>query len=227
MIVQAAAATTATPLLEALMLLLPAMYQQVKTAPATGLTEAQRIAYEPLVAAAAVVDKVNADKEGEPSMVDALRKFFAGAFIGRSGGAFMLAEICKPLFDAYLPSHSQLLAQTLTRLLQAGPVAWEEPLFLLVAYALQHAQAPSFVDHFHLVVQLCVDGESEANVYCLSHAMRAAAKGGDKLVSAAMASGKPFDEVANLKFYKSEEKELETIRDVLPAISHSLAALRQ
>ena len=121
----------------------------------------------------------------------------------------------------------QFLAQILTRLLRAGPLVWDEPLFLLVAYALQHPQAPYFVDHFHLVVQLCVDGDSEANVYCLSHAMRAAAKGGDKLVASAMAAGKPFDEVANLKFYKSEEKELETTRDVLPAISHALAALRQ
>ena len=28
----------------------------------------------------------------------------------------------------------------LTRLLHAGPLRWEEPLFLLVAYALQHPQ---------------------------------------------------------------------------------------
>ena len=138
----------------------------------------------------------------------------------------MLAEVCLPLFHAYLPAHSQLLAQTLTRLLQAGPLAWEEPLFLLVAYALQHPQAPNFVDHFHLVVQLCVDGDSEANVYCLSSAMRAAAKGGDRLVSSSMAGGRPFDEIANLKFYESEEKELETTRDVLPAVAQALAAMR-
>ena len=112
------------------------------------------------------------------------------------------------------------------RLLRAGPLEWEEPFFLLVAYALQHAQAETFVDHFHLVVQLCVDGDSEANLYCLSSAMRAAARGGDKLVSAAMASGKPFDEIANIKFYASEERELENTRDVLPAIGQSLAAMR-
>ena len=119
----------------------------------------------------------------------------------------------------------QLLAQILTRLLRAGPLVWDEPLFLLVAYALQHPQAPYFVDHFHLVVQLCVDGDSEANVYCLSSAMRAAARGGDQLVSSAMAGGKPFDEISNIKFYASEDKELEQTRDVLPAIAQALEGL--
>ncbi len=65
----------------------------------------------------------------------------------------------------------------LTRLLRAGPKAWEEPLLLLVAYALQHPQSPSFVDHFHLVVSQCVSAESDAAVYCLSSAMRAASAG--------------------------------------------------
>ena len=45
----AGSSSAATPLLEALMLLLPAMYLQVKSD--TGLTEAQRIGYEPLIAA--------------------------------------------------------------------------------------------------------------------------------------------------------------------------------
>jgi len=211
------------------MLLLPAMYQQVKLSVA--LSEAQRLAYEPLVMTAAVVDKLNNYNANAPeedsSMALELRHFFDGAYVGgRYATATMLTRICTPLFKAYLPSHSALLAQTLTRLLQAGPVAWEEPLFLLVAYALQHPQAPNFVDHFHLVVQLCVDGDSEANVYCLQSAMKAAAKGGDKLVSSAMATGKPFDEIANVTFSKTEEKELEMTRDVIPAVAQVLDALR-
>ena len=125
-----------------------------------------------------------------------------------------------------LRSISLVLAQTLTRLLQAGPATWQEPLFLLVAYALHHPLAPHFVDHFHLVVQLCVEGDSEANTYCLSCAMQAAANGGDKLSSSAMSAGKPFDEISNLKFYASEERELETARDVLPAIAQVLSALQ-
>ena len=210
-----------------MMLPLPPMCLQVKNAPPGGLSEVKRLAYEPLVAAAAVVDKSIGDAEGAPSMVGVLRKFFDGQFGGgRDAAAGLLAEVCFPLFAAYLPSHSQLLAQTLTRLLETGPLAWEEPIFLLVAYALQHPQAPAFVDHFHLVVNLCVDGDSEANVYCLSSAMRAAAKGGDKLSAMAMAQGKPFDEVANLKFYKTEERELELTREVLPSIGQALAALR-
>ena len=91
---------------------------------------------------------------------------------------------------------------------------------------MQHPESAAFVDHFHLVIDLCVDGDSEANVYCLSSAMRAAAKGGDKLSAMAMAQGKPFDEVSNLKFYKTEERELEITREVLPSIAQTLHALR-
>ena len=46
-----------------------------------------------------------------------------------------------------------------------------------------------------------------------------------KAFASAMAGGKPFDEIANLKFYASEERELEAARDVLPAIGQALAAL--
>ena len=160
-------------------------------------------------------------------MVRALERFLDGGFgSGQAAAAEMLAELTQPLFAAFLPSHSVLLAQMLTRLLQAGPKAWEEPLMLLVAYALQHPDAPTFVDHFHLVVQLCVEADSEAAVYCLSSAMQAAARGGDALTAHEMGQGKPFDEIANLQFYTADAKELELVRDVLPAVSQALRALQ-
>ena len=161
-------------------------------------------------------------------MVGALQHFFDGAFGGgEQAAAEMLAELCHPLYAAFLPSHSALLAQMLTRLLRSGPVRWEEPLMLLVAYALQHPDAPQFVDHYHLVIQLCVSGESDAAIYCLSSAMQAAARGGDSLTSRAMGTGKPFDEIANIQFYHTEAKELEQTRNVVPAIKQSLEAMRQ
>ena len=55
--------------------------------------------------------------------------------------------------------------------------------------------------------------------------MRAAARAGDNLSSQALASGKPFDEVASLDFYASEERELEATRDVVPAMAQALAAM--
>jgi len=213
---------TATPLFESLMLLLPAMYLHVKSASA--LSEGQRVAYEPLIAAAAVVDKILGDAEGAPSMVRALMRFLDGELMGAA--AEMLAEICHPLFAAFLPSHSQMLAHTLTRLLKEGPAEWEEPIMLAVAYAMQHPTAPSFVDQFHLVVQLCVDGESDAAVYCLSSAMRAAARAGDEFTSQGMASGRPFDELSSNRFYQSEERELEQARDVLPNLIQVHAVMR-
>jgi len=214
-----------TPLLESLMLLLPAMYLQMKAA--GSLSDGQRVAFEPLIAVAAVIDKILGDAESAPSMVRAVTRFLDGEYAGAP--AEMLAEICHPLFAAFLPSHSQLLAQVLTRLLNQGPLEWEEPIMLAVAYALQHPQSPSFVDHFHLVLDLCVGDEraaSDAAVYCLSSAMRAAARAGDQLTSQGMANGRPFDEIANIKFYESEERELEQFRDVTPAVAQMLAALR-
>jgi len=217
-----------TPLLEVLCLALPAMYQLINDASNVyGTTEGQRIAFEPLAAAAAVVDKMLGDGPETPSMVAALERFFGGEFVGgRSAAAEMLAELCYPLMAAFLPSHSVLLAQMLTRLLQQGPIAWEEPLMLLVAYSLQHPQSPAFVDHFHLVVDLCTDSESEAALYCLSSAMQAAARGGDQITSLAMGQGKPFDEIANLQFYKQEGKELELTRAVVAPVAAVLASLK-
>jgi hypothetical protein len=224
--------TAPTPLLEAMLLLLPPLYLQIRTCAdeRQGLAKADRYAYEPLVAAAAVVDKIvggaGAAGDEKPSMVATLQRFFDGGFGGgRAGAAQLLSSAASPLFAAFLPSHSHFVAQTLTRLLQSGPLAWEEPLFLLVAYALQHPDAPKFVDHFHVAVQRCVEGDSDANVYCLSSAMRAAARAGDNLSSQALASGKPFDEVASLDFYASEERELEATRDVVPAMAQALAAM--
>ena len=46
------------------------------------------------------------------------------------------------------------------------------------------------------------------------------------IVSASMATGKPFDEIANVSFAQSEGKDLEATRDVLPAIDQCLAELR-
>ena len=226
--VAAALAATPTPLLESLMLQLPVLYVQVLSADeSTGLSEGQRIAYEPLVAAAAIVDKITGASGDTPSLVATLRQFFDGAFGGgRGAAAQLLSAIATPIFAAYLPSHSRFLAQTLTRLLQSGPLVWEEPLFLLVAYALQHQDAPRFVDHFHLVVQRCVEGDSEANVYCLGAAMRAAVRAGDQLTSHAISSGQPFDEIANIKFVASEERELELTRDVVPSVAQVLASLK-
>ena len=207
------------------MLLLPALYLQVHAD--AELSTYQRVAYEPLLAAAVVVDKIISNLSNAPSMAGALRHFFEGGFgSGRVAAAELLSNICLPLFAAFLPSHSSLLAQTLTRLLRSGPVEWEEPLFLLVAYALQHPEAPGFVDNFHLVIDRCVDGDSDANVYCLSSAMRAAVASGDQLTSQLMATGKPFSEVSNIKFYESEARELEQARDVVPAIAHVLATLQ-
>lgn len=226
--------TSATPLLEAMLLLLPPLYLQIKASAdeTHGLDKPARYAYEPLVASAAVVDKILAGGVGSgappnlPSLMAVLQRFFDGGFGGgRPGAAQLLSAAAAPLFAAFLPSHSHFVAQTLTRLLQSGPRAWEEPLLLLVAYALQHPDAPSFVDHFHVVVQQCVDGDSEANTYCLSSAMRAAARAGDDLSSQALASGKPFDEVASLEFYASEERELEAARDVVPSMAQVLEAI--
>ena len=223
---------SSTPLLECLMLQLPAMYELISQETGGVISEGQRVAFEPLAAAAALIDKMLGVDEANseaPSMTRALERFFGGQFAGedrRAAAAQMLAELCQPLFAAYLPSHSVQLAQMLTRLLQAGPVTWEEPLMLLVAYALQHPEAPTFVDHFHLVVQLCVNGDSEAAVYCLSSAMQAAARGGDKLTAVDMGSGKPFDEIGHVQFYTAEGKDLENTRDVLPGMVQALDAMR-
>jgi len=228
--------SSTTPLLECLMLQLPAMYELIASSGV--ITEGQRVAYEGLTSAATVIDTMLGAEESTPetpSMVRALDRFFTGASTRmdgtaagdpRAAAADMLQELCQPLFAAYLPGHSVQLAGMLTRLLQAGPITWEEPLMLLVAYALQHPQAPLFINHFHLVVQLCVNGESEAAVYCLSSAMQAAARGGDTLTSVDMSSGKPFDDIANLQFYETEVKELEQTRDVLPGMQQVLDVLR-
>ena len=232
------------PLLEALCLLIPALYRLV--ADESVITEgqrlafgddgfiSQRLAFEPLAAAAAVVDLMldaNAHHGAQStasSMARVLERFFLGEFGGgRAAAAELLAQLCHPLFAAYLPSHSERLAQMLTRLLHAGPVAWEEPLMLLVAYALQHPQSPSFVDQFHLVINLCTVSESEAALYCLGSAMQAATRAGDVLTSVSMGQGKPFDEIANLQFYQQERKVLETTRDVLPALAAVLASLER
>ena len=55
--------------------------------------------------------------------------------------------------------------------------------------------------------------------------MRAAVRAGDQLTSQTMSQGKPFDEVAELKFYHSEERELEQTREVLPNIAQVHATL--
>ena len=238
------------PLLEALCLLIPALYQLVADEAVSiegqrlafgddGIIS-QRLAFEPLAAAAAVVDlMLGADAHHgayahdgaphtAPSMARVLERFFMGEFGGgRAAASELLAQLCHPLFAAYLPSHSDRLAQMLTRLLHAGPVAWEEPLMLLVAHALQHPQSPSFVDQFHHVIHLCTASESEAALYCLGSAMQAATRAGDVLTSVSMGQGKPFDEIANLQFYQQERKVLETTRDVLPALAAVLASLER
>ena len=89
-------------------------------------------------------------------------------------------------------------------------------------HILQHPESPRFVENFHLVVQRCVDSEGEAAVYCLSAAMRAAARAGDALTAQAMASGRPFDEVAKIQFYAAEERELQLTRQVVLAITQVL-----
>ena len=89
----------------------------------------------------------------------------------------------------------------------------------------QHVESPKFVENFHLVVQLCSDSDSEAAVYCLSSAMRAAARAGDTLTSQAMSSGRPFNEIATLKYYAAEERELEQTRQVLPSVAQTLQSM--